>query len=121
MPVLRLDHVQLAMPAGCEDKAREFYQGMLGLPEVEKPSHLAARGGCWFEDGSLKIHLGVDAQFIPARKAHPALVVDDLRDLAVRLEKGGYRVVEDQPLAGYDRLYVDDPFENRIELMEPNA
>lgn len=121
MAVLRLDHVQLAMPAGHEDKARAFYQGMLGLPQVEKPPQLAARGGCWFEDGSVKIHLGVDAPFIPARKAHPALIVDDLRGLAARLEKGGYRVVEDQPLAGYDRLYVDDPFGNRIELMEPTA
>ena len=121
MSVLRLDHIQLAMPPGQEDKAREFYQGMLELPEVAKPSHLAARGGCWFEDGSLKIHLGVEVQFVPARKAHPALIVDDLRGLADRLETAGYRIVEDQPLAGYDRLYVDDPFGNRIELMEPNV
>ena len=121
MAVLRLDHVQLAMPVGHEDKAREFYQGMLGISEVEKPSHLAARGGCWFEDGLLKIHLGVEAEFVPARKAHPAFVVDNLRGLAVRLKNGGFRVVEDQPLAGYDRLYVDDPFGNRIELMEPNT
>ena len=121
MPVLRLDHVQLAMPPGHEDEARVFYQGMLGIPEVEKPSHLAGRGGCWFEDGSLKVHLGVEAQFIPARKAHPAFIVDNLRSLAARLEEGGYRVAEDQPLTGCDRLYVDDPFGNRIELMEPNA
>ncbi len=91
----------------------------LGIAEVEKPLHLAARGGCWFENGSLKVHLGVEAQFVPARKAHPAFIVDDLHGLAARLEKGGYRVAEDQPLAGYDRLYVDDPFGNRIELMEP--
>ena len=120
MSVLRLDHVQLEMPPGHEDKARAFYQGMLGLPEIEKPSHLAARRGCWFESGSVKIRLGVEAQFIPARKAHPALIVDDLRGMAARLEAGDYRVVEDQSLAGYDRLYVSDPLGNRIELMESN-
>ena len=121
MPVLRLDHVQLAMPPGQEDRARAFYGGMLGIPEVEKPPNLAARGGCWFEEGPLKVHLGVEAPFAPARKAHPAFVVDDLRGLAARLQDAGYRVAEDQPLAGCDRLYVDDPFGNRIELMELNG
>ncbi len=119
MQVRRLDHIQLAMPAGREDDARAFYQGMLGISEVSKPSHLAGRGGCWFERGSLKVHLGVEADFVPARKAHPAFIVDNLRALVLELERGGYRVVEDQPLDGYDRLYVDDPFGNRIELMEP--
>jgi catechol 2,3-dioxygenase-like lactoylglutathione lyase family enzyme len=121
MRVRRLDHVQLAMPAGREKEARAFYQGALGIPEVRKPSHLAARGGCWFENGPLKVHLGVEQDFVPARKAHPAFIVDDLRALAAHLEHAGYRVVEDQPLDGYDRLYVDDPFGNRIELMEPKA
>ena len=119
MPILAIDHVQLAMPAGREDDARAFYQDMLGIREVAKPSHLAARGGCWFERGSLKVHLGVEQDFTPARKAHPAFIVDDLRTLSAKLEHGGYRVVADQPLEGYDRLYVDDPFGNRIELMEP--
>ena len=96
-----------------------FYADMLGIAEVDKPPHLAARGGCWFENGSLKVHLGVEAQFVPARKAHSAFIVDDLRGLVTRLKQGGYCVAEDQPLAGYDRLYVDDPFGNRIELMEP--
>jgi catechol 2,3-dioxygenase-like lactoylglutathione lyase family enzyme len=121
MRIRRLDHVQLAMPAGREDEARAFYQGLLGIREVAKPPHLAARGGCWFEQGELKVHLGVDADFRPARKAHPAFIVDDLRGLAMTLEQAGYRIVEDQPLQGYDRLYVDDPFENRIELMQPHA
>ena len=119
MRIERLDHVQLAVPAGAEDEARRFYGEMLGIPEVRKPAHLARRGGCWFENGSLKIHLGVEQDFRPARKAHPALVVSGLSALIQRLSDRGYRVVEDEPLEGYDRRYVDDPFGNRIELMEP--
>ena len=120
MPVTRLDHVQLAMPAGREAEARAFYQGALGIPEVKKPANLAKRGGCWFERGALKIHLGVEADFKPARKAHPALIVEDLGGLSVALDRAGYPVRTDEPLEGYDRVYVDDPFGNRIELMEPN-
>ena len=120
MHVRYLDHVQLAMPAGGENEARTFYHDTLGIPEVAKPPHLAARGGCWFERGALKIHLGVEQAFVAARKAHPAFVVEGLRELVGRLERGGYRVSLDQPLQGYDRVYVDDPFGNRIELMEPN-
>lgn len=118
---MRLEHVQLAMPAGGEDDARAFYSGLLGLPEVPKPAHLAARGGCWFEDAELKLHLGVDEDFRPARKAHPALLVAGLADLLDRLRAAGVRIVDDEPLEGYDRAYVDDPFGNRIELMEPSA
>lgn len=121
MPVKMLDHVQLAMPAGREADARAFYQGALGIPEVQKPANLAKRGGCWFERGSLKIHLGVEADFRPARKAHPAMIVEDLAELAAALGKAGYAVRSDEPLEGYTRLFVDDPFGNRIELMEPNA
>lgn len=117
--VLRLDHVQLAMPAGREKEARRFYQEVLGIPEVPKPPHLAARGGCWFERGSLKIHLGVDPDFLPARKAHPALIVRDLSQLRAALQNAGYKLRPDTDLEGYDRTYVDDPFGNRIELMEP--
>jgi catechol 2,3-dioxygenase-like lactoylglutathione lyase family enzyme len=120
MRILKLDHVQLAMPRGKEDAARAFYQDTLGIPEQIKPPHLAARGGCWFERGPLKVHLGVEKDFVPARKAHPAFVVEDLPNLVARLEQAGYRVVEDQPLEGYERRYVDDPFGNRIELMEPS-
>ena len=119
MRVERLDHVQLAMPASGEDAARAFYSDLLGIPEVSKPPHLAKRGGCWFESGSTKLHLGVEGDFRPARKAHPALVVSDLPALVHRLLDNGYRVVEDEPLEGFDRCYVDDPFGNRIELMEP--
>lgn len=117
--VIRLDHVQLAMPAGREADAVAFYDDVLGIPQVVKPPHLAARGGCWFERGDLKVHLGVDRDFRPATKAHPALVVDDVRELAGAIGAAGFRVVDDEPLAGYDRVYVDDPFGNRIELMEP--
>ncbi len=121
MRVRHLHHVQLAMPAGREADARAFYLGLLGIPEKPKPRHLAVRGGCWFESGELRLHLGVEQDFTAARKAHPALLVDDLKVLVATLEDAGYRVVEDQPLEGYERRYVDDPFGNRIELMEPRA
>jgi len=117
--LLAIDHVQLAMPAGGEAAARAFYGDALGLPETPKPPHLAKRGGCWFELGALKIHLGVEADFHPARKAHPGLLVSDLEALKAALVSGGYTLRDDEPLEGYDRIYVDDPFGNRIELLEP--
>jgi catechol 2,3-dioxygenase-like lactoylglutathione lyase family enzyme len=120
MRITRVEHVQLAMPAGGEALAREFYHDALGIPEIPKPPHLAKRGGCWFERGDLKIHLGVEAEFRPARKAHPALLVADLPALIERLRALGYALREDEPLEGYQRIYVDDPFGNRIELMEPS-
>ena len=119
--VVRLDHVQLAMPAGLESEAVAFYEGVLGIRHVPKPDHLAARGGCWFEDGDLKVHLGVDASFRPATKAHPAFVVDDVRALAAAVVAAGCSVNDDEPLEGFDRVYVTDPFGNRIELMQPTA
>lgn len=114
-----LDHVQLAMPAGEEARAREFYGGLLGLAEVPKPANLAARGGVWFEGGALRLHLGVEADFRPARKAHPALLVKGLEALARRLEEAGMAVVSDEPLAGYKRIHASDPFGNRLEFLEP--
>ena len=118
MQVVRLDHVQLAMPPGGEERARAFFRDALGIPEVPKPPELARRGGCWFERGALKIHLGVETDFRAARKAHPALLVEDLPQLIAKLERLGYAVKKDEPLAGYQRVYVDDPFGNRIELLE---
>jgi catechol 2,3-dioxygenase-like lactoylglutathione lyase family enzyme len=120
MGVLALHHVQLAMPAGCEAMARHFYAGLLGLSEVGKPHNLAYRGGCWFEAGPVRIHLGVEADFRPARKAHPALLVSDLAKLASALQAAGHPIRRDEPLAGFDRFHVDDPFGNRIELMQPD-
>ena len=119
MRITALDHVQLAMPAGGETEARAFYAGVLGIPEVPKPPNLAPRGGCWFERDAVKIHLGVEADFRPARKAHPALLVEDLGALKTSIEAAGFLLRADEPLTGYDRVYVDDPFGNRIELLEP--
>jgi hypothetical protein len=93
MQIPQLEHVQLAMPAGGEQAARNFYSGLLGIPEVPKPPHLAARGGCWFEDGSLKVHLGVEASFRPAKKAHPAFLVRDLTSLVAQLHRADHGVV----------------------------
>ncbi len=119
MPIDGVDHVQLAMPAGGEAQARAFYEGLLGIGEVPKPSHLAARGGCWFENDRVRIHLGVDPDFRAAKKAHPALLVSDLPSLVATLEAAGVDLVTDEPLEGYDRAYAYDPFGNRLELMEP--
>jgi catechol 2,3-dioxygenase-like lactoylglutathione lyase family enzyme len=117
MPVQRLHHVQLAMPEGGEPRAREFYQGLLGIPEVVKPEDLAARGGGWFEDGEVRVHLGVEADFRPACKAHPALIVSDLPALSARLSDAGYRCQAQPDFKGSPRVFVADPFGNRVELM----
>ncbi|MFN7148757.1 MAG: VOC family protein [Microthrixaceae bacterium] len=114
-----LEHVQLAMPAGGEDEATAFYEGLLGIPRVPKPAHLDARGGCWFESDRVKVHLGVDADFRAATKAHPAFLVHDVRAMADRIAAAGVDVIHDEPLDGFDRIYVHDPFGNRIELMQP--
>ena len=119
MEVLRLDHVQLAMPAGREDEARRFYRDLLGIPEAPKPPALAAHGGVWFERGALKVHLGVDKQFAAARKAHPAFLVADLPALIARVNAAGFAAKTDEPLEGFLRVYVDDPFGNQIEFLEP--
>jgi len=121
MRIRAIEHVQLSMPHGGEEQARKFYRDLLGIPEIQKPPPLAARGGCWFEDGDLKIHLGVDPDFRPSRKGHPGFLVDGLRPLVSRLSLAGYDVREDDAMKGFRRAYVDDPFGNRIELMEPAA
>jgi peroxiredoxin/diadenosine tetraphosphate (Ap4A) HIT family hydrolase/catechol 2,3-dioxygenase-like lactoylglutathione lyase family enzyme len=116
--VVSIDHVQLAMPAGGEAAARAFYAGVLGLEEEPKPAALAGRGGAWFRRGAVQLHLGVEAEFRPARKAHPALRVEGLAALVARCEAAGHAVTRDVPLAGIERVHVADPFGNRIELLE---
>ena len=117
--ITNIDHVQLAMPAGGEDLAVAFYEAILGLPLVPKPPHPAKRGGCWFESSTVKIHLGVEEAFRPARKAHPGLLVAGLAGLVDRLELAGYPVRSEEPLEDYNRVYVNDPFGNRLELLSP--
>jgi catechol 2,3-dioxygenase-like lactoylglutathione lyase family enzyme len=120
MNIIGLDHLQLAMPRGREAEARAFYGGILGLAELTKPPNLAARGGVWFALGRLQLHLGVEEEFRPARKAHPAFLVRDLTGLRERLVRQGFAPYEDEPLAGYERFYVADPFGNRLEFLQPN-
>ena len=121
MAIRRIDHILIAMPAEREAEARAFYHGMLGLAEIAKPPELAGRGGCWFENGAVTVHLGVDKNFVAAGKAHPAFIVDGLAGMVSKLKQAGYRVTEDEPLPDCDRRHVHDPFGNRIELIEPHA
>ena len=118
MTIYAIDHVQLAMPPGEEDRARAFYGGVLGMSETPKPPALAVRGGVWFEAGAVKVHLGVEQDFRPARKARPAFLVEDLDVLEMRCAENGSPISYDEPLVGYRRLHVADPFGNRIELLE---
>ena len=112
------DHVQIAAPAGCEDEARRFFAGLLGLTELSKPVPLAARGGTWFQVGAQELHVGVEDEFQPARKAHPAFAVDDVDSLADRLENAGVEVRWDDELSGVRRFYADDPWGNRLEFLQ---
>lgn len=116
--VARIDHIQLAAPEGCEQAAREFYGSILGLREIEKPPALAARGGCWFECGSQQVHIGVEKQFQPARKGHPAFAVPELDGLRKSLIARGTPVVDDDNLPGERRFYAEDPWGNRLEFIE---
>ncbi|MGQ0614671.1 MAG: VOC family protein [Planctomycetaceae bacterium] len=119
MPLRAIDHVQLAMPIGGEARARAFYAGLLGLREVEKPAPLRARGGAWFEAGAVRVHLGVEADFRPAKKAHPAFLVEGLDALVERCARAGHPAEPGDPIDGVRRVHVADPFGNRIELLEP--
>jgi catechol 2,3-dioxygenase-like lactoylglutathione lyase family enzyme len=116
--MLRLDHVQLAIPEGAEDLCRRFYAGLLGMREVPKPVALAGRGGLWLESGSVRIHLGVEGDFRPAHKAHPAIAVADLDALARLLSEAGYKPAWDDAIPDVRRFYVQDPVGNRMEFME---
>jgi catechol 2,3-dioxygenase-like lactoylglutathione lyase family enzyme len=116
--IIGIHHIQLAMPAGGEPSARDFYSGLLGIKEVPKPALLAKRGGVWFESHDIRLHLGVEQDFRPARKAHPGLLVRDLQILSERLAEAGYPVNDAEPMEGYEHLYVSDPFGNRLELLQ---
>jgi catechol 2,3-dioxygenase-like lactoylglutathione lyase family enzyme len=130
MKILSIDHVQIAMPSGEEDKARAFYGDILGFTEIPKPAELAKRGGAWFQNvptavarsvpsGIVQLHLGIEQDFRPARKAHPAFIVDELDTLITKAENAGYETDTTQPpLNGFKRAHVFDPFGNRIELMQ---
>ena len=113
-----IDHVQIAAPRGCEEAARAFYGGLLGLEELPKPDELRARGGCWFRVGAQELHVGVEEPFAPARKAHPGLVTDDLAGVAERLRGAGVEVVDDTAIPGVERAFAADPFGNRLELRQ---
>ncbi|MER7170258.1 VOC family protein [Streptomyces mesophilus] len=116
-----LHHVQLAIPSGAEDRCREFWGGVLGMTELEKPPVLAARGGCWFRGGGLEVHLGVEEDFRPNRKAHPGILVSSLHALAERLENHGASVTWDDNFPGHDRFYAFDTVGNRLEFLQPTA
>ncbi|HWJ75852.1 MAG TPA: VOC family protein [Kaistia sp.] len=117
MAIIDIDHVQIAMPRDAEDVARQFYGGVLGLTEIAKPPNLAGRGGVWFIAGPRQLHLGVEDDFRPARKAHPAFRVDDLESLCTRCIAAGLSPVDDEPLPGFRRFYLADPFGNRLEFL----
>ncbi len=118
MGVYGIDHIQLAMPAGRESEARRFFGELLGLAELPKPANLASRGGAWFQCGPMQLHLGVDKDFHPAKKAHPALLVTNLADTVEILNAAGVAIKHDEPLDGFKRVFVEDPFGNRLELLE---
>jgi catechol 2,3-dioxygenase-like lactoylglutathione lyase family enzyme len=113
-----LDHVLLAIPPGAEAECLGFFTGLLGMTEVAKPDALRDRGGVWLHAGSIALHLGVDPDFRPARKAHPAFRVAGLDRLAERLAAAGRPVRWDVPFDGRRRFHTDDPVGNRLELIE---
>lgn len=118
MSFLALDHVQLTMPPGNEPLAISFYFGVLGLEEIDKPGPMRSSAGVWFRSGAVELHLGVEADFHPARKAHPALLVNNLDALADRCQAAGYAITWDDRYPGFRRFYIHDPFGNRIEILE---
>jgi catechol 2,3-dioxygenase-like lactoylglutathione lyase family enzyme len=118
MPILSLDHVQIAIPVGGEDRAREFYSGILGFSEIEKPAAMAGRNSIWFVAGRVNLHLGIEPEFHPAKRAHPALVVEGLDEILAFCERAGLPARPDTSFNGFRRVHVFDPFGNRLELME---
>lgn len=118
MPILSLDHVQIAIPAGGEARARDFYYGILGFTEIEKPAAMAGPNSIWFIAGPVNLHLGIEPDFVPAKRAHPALVVDSLDEIVAACERADLVTRPDISFNGFRRVHVFDPFGNRLELME---
>jgi catechol 2,3-dioxygenase-like lactoylglutathione lyase family enzyme len=116
--LIGIHHVQLAMPEGEDADAVAFYADTLGLTQVPRPEALSPRGGVWFTSCDLEIHLGVEDQFRPAVKAHPAILVKGLGTIRTRIEDAGYKISDTVQIEGFDRVYVRDPFGNRLELIE---
>lgn len=112
-----IDHIQIAAPKGSEDEARAFYGEVLGMEEIPKPENLRGRGGCWFKCGVGEVHIGIQTDFTPAKKAHPGFTVNALEQLKERLEEFGYTISEEPPIAGRSRFFTHDPFGNRIEFL----
>ncbi|MDR4889723.1 glyoxalase [Fredinandcohnia sp. QZ13] len=113
-----IDHIQLAAPKGSEEEARHFYATILGCQEIEKPDTLRKNGGVWFSYGSVQIHIGIDEPFVPAKKAHPAFEIQNLKALKLNLENNNVNTMDDNNLPGANRLYAFDPFGNRLEFLE---
>lgn len=113
-----IDHIQIAAPPESEDKARKFYGELLGMEEIPKPENLKGRGGCWFLCGSQEVHIGIQQDFMPAKKAHPGFTVNALEQLKLRFEEANYPFSEELPIEGRSRFFTHDPFGNRIEFLE---
>lgn len=116
--IKKIDHVQVAAPKACEEEARKFYGGILGMEELEKPEPLKGRGGAWFEFGNFQLHVGVEEPFSAAQKAHPAFVIDGFEELHTHLTESGIKVKDDYSIPGSRRFFVSDPFGNRLEFLK---
>jgi len=119
--IAHLDHLQIAAPEGCEAAARDFYGALLGMREIEKPESLRARGGCWFECGAQQLHIGVEKDFRPAKKAHPGFAASNLDELRQALLARGVKVTDDASIPGVRRFHTEDPWGNRLEFVECSA
>jgi catechol 2,3-dioxygenase-like lactoylglutathione lyase family enzyme len=118
MPILSLDHVQVTIPVGGEGRARDFYGGILGFTEIDKPASMAGRNSIWFAAGPVNLHLGIEPDFHAAKRAHPAFVVNDLDEILAACERAGLATRPDTSFDGFRRVHVFDPFGNRLELMQ---